>query len=140
MREVASSHFRENEKSIRNTTQEWETIPLADCAEILDSQRIPLNSEQRAARTEGKSQQELYPYYGATGQVGFIDDFIFEGEHLLIGEDGAPFFDKSKNVAYLVNGKFWVNNHAHILKAKSDLTTNKYLTYYLNRFNYKGYV
>jgi len=120
--------------------EEWVSVPLSDCAEILDSKRIPLNSKERSARIEGKSQDQLFPYYGATGQVGFIDDFIFEGEHLLIGEDGAPFYDKSKNVAYLAKGKFWVNNHAHILLALEGVTSNKYLLHYLNKFNYKGFV
>ena len=118
----------------------WVSVPLEDCVEILDSRRIPLNSKERSVRTEGKSQDQLYPYYGATGQVGFIDDFIFEGEHLLIGEDAAPFFDKSKNVAYIAKGKFWVNNHAHILNALEGVTSNKYLLHYLNRFNYEGFV
>ncbi|MDH5546201.1 MAG: restriction endonuclease subunit S [Gammaproteobacteria bacterium] len=118
----------------------WAISPLSDCAEILDSKRIPINSKERSARIDGKSQDELYPYYGATGQVGVIDGFIFEGEYLLIGEDGAPFFDKSKNVAYIAKGKFWVNNHAHILDAIEGVTSNKYLLHYLNKFNYKDYV
>ena len=120
--------------------EEWITVPLEECAEILDSRRIPLNSKQRSERIDGKSIDQLYPYYGATGQVGLIDDFIFEGNHLLIGEDGAPFFDKSKNVAYIANGKFWVNNHAHILNADTTVTSNKYLLHFLNSFNYKGFV
>ncbi len=125
---------------IRDLPENWIEVPIEECVEILDSQRIPLNSKQRASRIEGKSQNELFPYYGATGQVGYIDDYIFEGEHLLIGEDGAPFFDKSKNVAYIAKGQFWVNNHAHILGASEGITSNKYLLHYLNNFNYKGYV
>lgn len=120
--------------------ENWVEVPLEDCVDILDSQRVPLNSKQRSDRIEGKAKSELYPYYGATGSVGFIDDFIFEGEHLLLGEDAAPFFDKSKAVAYTANGKFWVNNHAHILNARASITSNKYLLHYLNSFNYKGYV
>jgi len=118
----------------------WEVKPLEKCAQILDSKRIPLNNSERSSRIEGLAKECLYPYLGATGQVGFIDDFIFEGEHLLLGEDGAPFFDKSRNVAFLWSGKFWVNNHAHILKACNEVTTNKYLLYFLNSFNYKGFV
>jgi len=125
---------------LKELPKSWIAVPLEDCAEILDSRRIPLNSKERAARIDGKSKDELYPYYGATGQVDVIDDFLFEGEHLLIGEDGAPFFDKSKNVAYLAKGKFWVNNHAHILQALEGVTSNKYLLHYLNKFNYKGFV
>ena len=82
-------------------------------------------------------QSELYPYYGATGQVGFIDDYITDGEYVLLGEDGAPFLDAFSNKAYIISGKTWVNNHAHVLRSK---TNNKFLCYYLNSFNYKGYV
>ncbi len=118
----------------------WIEVPLEDCTNILDAKRIPVNTSERTKRTEGKSKSELYPYYGATGETGFIDDYIFEGEHLLIGEDGAPFFDKAKNVAFIVKDKFWVNNHAHILKAFSSVTSNKYLCHFLNQFSYQGYV
>ena len=59
------------------------------------------------------------------------------GEYILLGEDAAPFLDKNANKAYLINGKSWVNNHAHILKSK---TSNKYLLYYLNWFDYSTYV
>ena len=118
----------------------WMLKDLVDCAEILDAKRIPLNNKERQARIDGKSPSELYPYLGATGQVGLIDNYLFDGEYLLIGEDGAPFFDKSRNVAFLWKGKFWVNNHAHILNAKSEITSNRYLFYYLNSFNYRGYV
>ena len=129
-----------SEVAVIEIPEGWVEMPLEDCVDILDSQRVPLNSKQRSARIAGKPKSELFPYYGATGAVGFIDDFIFEGEHLLIGEDAAPFFDKSKAVAYITNGKFWVNNHAHILNANSEITSNKYLLHYLNRFNFKGYV
>lgn len=79
----------------------------------------------------------MYPYYGATGQVGFIDDYITDGEYVLLGEDGAPFLDAYAPKAYIINGKTWVNNHAHVLRSK---TNNKFLCYYLNSFNYKGFV
>jgi type I restriction enzyme S subunit len=127
-------------EKVKELPDGWVSASLSDCVEILDSRRIPVNNKERLERVDGKSCDELYPYYGATGQVGMIDDFIFEGEHLLIGEDGAPFFDKSKNVAYLVRGKFWVNNHAHILKAMEGVTLNRYLLHFLNKFNYKGFV
>jgi len=117
----------------------WVTLPLEECADILDAKRVPINSTERNQRIEGKSSDQLFPYYGATGEVGFIDDYIFDGDYLLIGEDAAPFFDKSKEVAFMVHGKFWVNNHAHILNAK-PVTSNKYLKHYLNHFNYEGYV
>lgn len=115
----------------------WNYVPFTDAVEIWDTLRKPINSKERAARIEGKDKTELFPYYGATGQVGFIDDYITDGEYVLLGEDGAPFLNTFSQKAYLINGKTWVNNHAHVLKSK---TNNRFLCYYLNYFNYKGYV
>ena len=115
----------------------WEYIPFCDAVEIWDTLRKPINSKERSARIEGKAETELYPYYGATGQVGLIDDYITDGEYVLLGEDGAPFLNTFAQKAYLINGKTWVNNHAHVLRSK---TNNRFLCYYLNYFNYKGYV
>lgn len=116
----------------------WEKTTLGELCEIFDNKRIPLNSEQRNQRINNKTPDELFPYYGATGEVGKIDDFIFDGEFVLLGEDAAPFFEPTKNVAYCVKGKFWVNNHAHILN--SSVLENLYLCHYLNQFNFSGYV
>ena len=115
----------------------WALTSLESVCEILDSRRIPLNNSERSQRIIGRSADDLYPYYGATGQVGVIDDFIFEGEHILLGEDGAPFLDPFKVKSYLVDGKFWVNNHAHILKSA---VPNKFLCHYLNQIDYSDYV
>lgn len=115
----------------------WKYVPLGEAVDICDSQRKPINSKERSTRIEGKSENELYPYYGATGQVGYIDGYITEGEYVLLGEDGAPFLEPFAKKAYIISGKTWVNNHAHVLRAKGD---NKFLCYYLNYFNYKGYV
>ena len=118
-------------------SKRWHYVPLHEAAEICDNLRKPINSKERSTRIEGKAVSELYPYYGATGQVGYIDDYITEGEYVLLGEDGAPFLSAFAVKAYIIDGKTWVNNHAHILKSK---TNNKFLCYYLNSFNYKGYV
>lgn len=115
----------------------WPIIALEEAAEICDNQRKPVNSKERAKRLERKKQGELYPYYGATGQVGYIDEYIIDGEYVLLGEDGAPFLDAFASKAYLISGKGWVNNHAHILKSKMN---SKFLCYYLNAFSYKGFV
>lgn len=115
----------------------WEYVPLENAAEICDGLRKPINSQERAKRIEGKAIDSLYPYYGATGQVGYIDDYLTEGEFVLLGEDGAPFLNPFASKAYIISGKTWVNNHAHILRSK---TNNRFLCYYLNYFNYKGYV
>lgn len=115
----------------------WESAFLSDAVEIYDTLRKPINSKERNARIAGKKQSDLYPYYGATGQVGYIDDYITDGEYVLLGEDGAPFLSAFATKAYIISGKTWVNNHAHVLRSK---TNNKFLCYYLNSFNYKGYV
>ena len=112
----------------------WIDIPLETCVEILDEKRIPINSRARQQR------QGTIPYYGATGQVGWIDDYLFDEELVLLGEDGAPFLEAFKNKAYLISGKSWINNHAHVLKGISGLLLNKFLCYYLNQINYHEYV
>jgi type I restriction enzyme, S subunit len=110
----------------------WTLQPLAEVADILDSKRVPVNSKER----EGRS--GAVPYYGATGQVGWIDDWIFEEELVLLGEDGAPFLDSSKPKAYCVRGKAWVNNHAHVLRA--TVVPSGWLLHYLNAIEYRELV
>ena len=118
----------------------WVWATLTSCADILDSQRVPINAKERETRIIGKPESELYPYYGATGQVGWIDDYLFDEELVLLGEDGAPFLDFLKDTAYLIKGKSWVNNHAHVLKAKAEISSNQFLCHYLNTFDYHGYL
>ncbi len=112
----------------------WIRTSFETCVEILDGKRIPINSRDRQQR------QGNIPYYGATGQVGWIDNYLFDEELVLLGEDGAPFFESFKNKAYLISGKSWVNNHAHVLKGISDLLLNKFLCHYLNQIDYHEYV
>lgn len=119
------------------TAKQWEIALLSDVVEIFDTYRKPVNAKERQSRIAGKKETELFPYYGATGQVGFIDGHLIDDEYVLLGEDGAPFLDLFATKAYIIRGKAWVNNHAHILKSK---TNNRFLCYYLNYFNYKGYV
>ena len=111
----------------------WEQLTLEKVAEVHDNLRDPVNSAERSKRFGS------YPYYGATGQVGWIDGYRQDGEYVLLGEDGAPFFDWSKDKAYLVSGKCWVNNHAHVLKGREGLCLNRYLLYALNQIDYRGY-
>lgn len=114
-----------------------EFVPFEQAVEIWDTLRKPINAKERQKRIEGKHSNELYPYFGATGQVGYIDGYISDGEYVLLGEDGAPFLQPTAIKAYLIHGKAWVNNHAHVLRSKFN---NAFLCYYLNYFNYKGYV
>ena len=118
----------------------WEIKKLESLADILDSQRKPINSKEREKRIQGKSDNKLFPYYGATGEVGKIDDYLFDEELVALGEDGVPFLDFNKDKAYMLYGKTWVNNHAHVLRAKKGITENKFLYYFLNQFDYRNYV
>jgi type I restriction enzyme, S subunit len=118
----------------------WTWATLQDCVDILDGKRVPINSREREQRKVGKLESALFPYYGATGLVDWIDDFLFDEEIVLLGEDGAPFLEPFKAKAYLIKGKSWVNNHAHVLRAISGLLSNFYLCYYLNTFRYNGFV
>ena len=115
----------------------WVATSLGNVCEILDSKRVPINQKERKARIDGRPTEGLFPYYGATGQVDVIDDYLFEGEHVLVGEDGAPFLDPFRHKAYVVDGKFWVNNHAHILRAYGS---NKFVSHYLNSIRFDEHV
>lgn len=114
-----------------------EFASFEQAVEIWDTLRKPVNAKERQSRIEGKDIGELYPYYGATGQVGYIDGYISDGEYVLLGEDGAPFLQPTATKAYLIHGKAWVNNHAHVLRSKYN---NAFLCYYLNSFDYQGFV
>ena len=117
-----------------NVKRGWCIAKLEDVIELLDNKRIPVKSEEREQRIKNK--ERLYPYYGATGFVGYIDNYILDGHYILLGEDGAPFEDKHANVAYEVKGKIWVNNHAHILFPKISF---EYLLHSLNAVDYTLY-
>ena len=111
----------------------WSLLRLEDVADILDKKRIPINSKERQKRHGD------VPYYGATGQVGWIDDYLFDEELVLLGEDGAPFFDSTKQKSYIIKGKSWVNNHAHVLRTKNGMPS-AYLKYYLDIVDYQKYI
>ena len=110
----------------------WAACRLEQVADILDNLRKPINASERDSRIKNRQIDELYPYYGATGQVGLIDDYLINGHYLLLGEDGAPFLDKNAIKAYSISGKSWVNNHAHILSPKIDF---EFLQYSLNQID-----
>lgn len=88
-------------------------VALGDVVEVEDSKRVPLNSREREQR------KGPYPYYGATSVMGFVDDYLFDGTRVLLGEDGTVIQENGKPILQYVWGKYWVNNHAHILKASS---------------------
>ena len=90
----------------------WEVKALGDAVRILDNLRVPLNSRQRTQR-KGR-----HRYYGAAGILDYVDDFLFDGVHVLTGEDGSVIDQSGHPVTQYVWGQFWVNNHAHVLKGK----------------------
>lgn len=97
-----------------STVEGWHSSTVEDCCDILDSMRIPVNAEERQMRIGA------VPYYGANGLQGYIDDFIFNEPLILIAEDGGRFEEfATRPIAYHIKGKSWVNNHAHVLRAKS---------------------
>ncbi|WP_081283817.1 restriction endonuclease subunit S [Mycobacterium intracellulare] len=110
----------------------WPVHPLGELVDVLDSRRVPVSANERAKRPGD------VPYYGATGQVGWIDAAIFDEPLVLVGEDGVQFFVPSKPKSYLIDGLAWVNNHAHVLRPK-DSVDRRFLNYYLNAADYRGF-
>jgi type I restriction enzyme S subunit len=111
----------------------WEQIPLKWVFDCLDGMRVPLNASQRA-EIPGET-----PYWGSGGVVGHISKCIFDEALVLLGEDGAPFFDKDRPVAYEITGKSWINNHIHVLRSNCDVP-NSWLVHYLNSVEYRLYI
>ncbi len=108
----------------------WEKEKLGEICEILDNKRKPISKNKRIAGE--------YPYYGATGIVDYVNDYIFDERLVLVGEDGAKWCS-GDNTAFIVEGKVWVNNHAHVLKPKNNLI-DSYLVYYLNHQDLSDYI
>jgi type I restriction enzyme S subunit len=113
---------------------DWEVVKIDDCCDILDSQRIPLNDETR------RNMKGQYPYCGANGLLDGINNFIFDDDLILMAEDGGHFEEyKTKPIAYLVSGKCWVNNHAHVLRAKKGWS-RKWVFYSVVHKNIIAYI
>ena len=110
----------------------WREHSLGDVVDVLDGRRVPVNAKERASRPGP------VPYYGAAGQVGWIDEALFDEPLVLLGEDGVQFFDRNKPKAYGITGPAWVNNHAHVLRASDGVIDRRYLIHYLNWFDYTG--
>ena len=107
---------------------EWKKVKLENVCDILDNKRIPITASKRK---KGVYKKKIYPYYGANGIQDYVDDYIFNDELILLAEDGGNFGSKTKPIAYRVSGKCWVNNHAHVLKAKENFMISDFLCYSL---------
>jgi len=112
----------------------WEETTLGEAIDLFDSQRIPLSSKQRSNR------RGEYPYYGAQGIIDWIDDYIFDGRYILIPEDGENLNSRKLPIAYFADGKFWVNNHAHIARGKRGKADDRFIKHWLNAQDIKPYV
>src|SRR5574337_1118690 len=110
-------------------TDDWEERKLNEVAIFYNGQRIPIDSSLR--------KQGEYPYYGATGIIDYVEDYIFDGEFVLLAEDGANITMRNSPIAYLTQGKFWLNNHAHIMAMKDG--SNNFLVQLLEKQNYEKY-
>lgn len=109
---------------------EWEQRKLCDIVEFLDTLRKPLEGAKRVSG--------IYPYYGASGIVDFVNGYIFDEELVLLSEDGANIMDRNYPICFLASGKYWVNNHAHVLKTREG-NENNFVCSSLEKKDYKQY-
>ena len=103
-----------NEKLKRKIPNEWDNCKLKDFINLFDSKRIPLSSKDREERKGN------YPYYGATGIMDYVNEYIFDGDYILLAEDGSTSDSKGFPIVQYIWGKNWVNNHAHIILPKNE--------------------
>lgn len=109
----------------------WKIVQLKYCTNCLDGKRVPIDASLRKSG--------IYPYWGAGRIMDYVDDYIFDEKLVLLGEDGAPFFDDFRPVSHLIDGKVWVNNHIHVLRTK-DSIVDSYLVHALNSVDYHEYI
>lgn len=131
--ELAQSLFLEMFGDPVTNPKGWEKVELKPLVENLDSKRVPIKQSDRDL-IKGE-----YPYYGATGIVSYINDFIFSGKYLLIAEDGKNLVNRKKPIAWIVEGKFWVNNHAHIVEFNGKINL-EYLAMHLNKMDISNFI
>jgi type I restriction enzyme S subunit len=123
--ELIQSRFAEMFGDVKYGTERWGGKPFKDITINLDSKRKPVKDADR------KKMQGIYPYYGATGIVDYVNDYRQDGDFLLISEDGKALELRSKPIAFLASGKIWVNNHAHVQQC-TDECNMIYLMYHIN--------
>lgn len=116
-------------KLLEGAEVEWKT--LGEVCENLDSMRKPV--------TSGLRETGIIPYYGASGVVDYVKDYIFDGDFLLVSEDGANLIARVTPIAFSISGKTWVNNHAHVLKFNTD-AERRFIEYYLNSIDLTQYI
>lgn len=105
----------------KNISNNWQTKKLGEICDILDNKRKPITKRNRIS---GK-----YPYYGATGILDYVRDYIFNEKLILIGEDGAK-WESGENTAFIAEGKYWVNNHAHVIRPHRNIVLDNWIIYF----------
>jgi len=111
----------------------WRVGTIAEVTDNYDNKRIPLSAMQREKR------KGIYPYYGAASIMDFIDDYIFDGDYILAAEDGSVIDGEDHPIIQFAHGKFWVNNHTHVLQAKG-MISNEFLLLFLKQLNIRPYI
>lgn len=130
--ENANVLFKSHVQAIFNQgTNGWRNTTLEEISTNLDSKRVPITKNIRASGE--------FPYYGASGIVDYVESYIFEGDNLLVSEDGANLLARSTPIAFSVTGKYWVNNHAHILHFE-NMATQRFVEFYLESIKLDGYI
>ena len=127
----AKALFQASLKEMLEPKEGWEEKLLPEISENLDSIRKPV--------TKGKRTAGIYPYYGASGIVDYVDDYLFDEDLLCISEDGANLLMRTYPIAFPISGKVWVNNHAHVLRFKS-IVTQKYVEYCFSGMKLDEYI
>ena len=130
-REIEREHVVLTKKEEVQVDEGWREHFLGDLTDNFDSIRVPVKQVDRRPGS--------YPYYGASGIIDYIDDHLFDGEYLLIAEDGENLRTRNTPIAFLASGKFWVNNHAHIVKGNQKADT-RYLMYAISALDISGYL
>lgn len=120
-----------NFKDINRGGQEIKWMKMSEIGNNLDKKRKPI--------TAGKREPGQIPYYGASGIVDYVKDYLFDGDYLLVSEDGANLLTRTYPIAFSIHGKTWVNNHAHVIEFK-ERATRKYVEYYLNSIDLSPWI
>jgi type I restriction enzyme M protein len=132
---LSSSDFNLSADRYRETitlkNQKWQLVELGEVVEILDSKRVPINKSERKPGP--------FPYYGATGIVDYVDNYLFDERLVLIGEDGAK-WDSGDKTAFIVEGRYWVNNHAHVLRPIKNKLIDVFLVEVINHIDLSQYI
>ncbi|MFN9989982.1 MAG: restriction endonuclease subunit S, partial [Cyanobacteriota bacterium] len=133
LRALPLSVYRQMLGDPRHNPFQWPVVRLGEICLNEDARRVPVKSSDR------KAMQGRFPYYGASGVIDHVDDYLYDGQRLLVGEDGANLIARSSPIAFIADGKYWVNNHAHVL-SENGKAKLRFLEYYFALVDLKPFV